>query len=133
MLPTLCEGDYLLVRDQNASAQPPLRGDIVVVTPEGREQNMLKRVVGMPRERIVFADGSLLVNGDRLAEPYLRGLPPYIGLDESEFALGRDEYFVLGDNRAHSADSREYGPVHLSQIEGRAVCRVLPLSRMGKL
>lgn len=133
MLPTLCEGDYLLVRDQNASDRLPLRGDIVVVTPERREQSMLKRVVGLPQEHIAFMDGSLIVNGERLAEPYLRGLPPYLGLDDSEFMLGEDNYFILGDNRAHSTDSREYGPVRQSQIGGRAVCRVWPPSKVGKL
>lgn len=133
MSPTLCEGDYLLVRDQKAFDQPHLRGAIVVLTPERREQSMLKRVVGLPQERITFTDGSLLVNGQWLTEPYLRGLPPYLGLDESEFALGPDEYFVLGDNRAHSADSREYGAVPYSHIEGRVVCRLWPLSRAGIL
>ena len=133
MLPTLCEGDYLLVRDYSIFDQPLLRGDIVVITFERCEQSMLKRVVGLPQERIVFTDGSLLVNGERLTEPYLHGLPPYLGLDDSGFMLGKDDYFVMGDNRAHSTDSREYGPVRHSQIEGRVVCRVWPLSRVDRL
>ena len=131
MTPSLRDGDYLLARRFHQLKRKPARGDIVVVAVSGKSR--LKRVVGLPGERVTFTDGMLLVNGDKLAEPYLRGLPPYLGLERSEFVLGGEEYFVMGDNRAHSTDSRDYGPVRRAQIEGRAVCRIWPPIRRGIL
>ncbi|MYE55087.1 MAG: signal peptidase I [Chloroflexi bacterium] len=133
MLPTLSHGDYVLVRDRKVSNRPPVRGDIVIATPEQRERSILKRVVGLPSERIALTEGMLLINDERLAESYLRGLPPYLGLEDHEFALGDHDYFVMGDNRAHSTDSRHYGPVRRAQIEGKVVCRVWPPLRWGIL
>ena len=133
MTPTLQDGDYLLTRRIYADIIPPLRGDIVVVSAGAPARSQVKRVIGLPREHIALTDGMLLIDGVWLAEPYLHGLPPYLGLDESTWQLGADEYFVMGDNRAHSTDSRAYGPVRAAQIEARAVCRVFPPSRWGKL
>ena len=82
---------------------------------------------------MAFSDGTLYIDGEAHAEPYLGGLSPHLGLDALEFALGTDEYFVLGDSRAHSTDSRHYGPIKCQQIEGRAVCRIWPPLRWGKL
>ena len=124
MAPTLRQGDYVLVRTHDALARRPQRGDIVVVAmPTGRQ---VKRIVGLPGERVAFTEGLLLVDGHRLTEPYLRGLPPYLGLQDAEFALARNEYFVMGDNRPHSTDSRHCGPVTRASIAGRTICRVWP-------
>ena len=131
MAPKLRQDDYLLVRRFEGHNRQPVRGDIVVVATPERIQ--LKRIVALPGEHVAFSDGMLIINGDRLVEPYLHGLPPYLGLDESNYALERDEYFVMGDNRTHSTDSRHYGPVKRVQIEGRAVCRVWPPHRWGML
>lgn len=129
MAPTLRQGDYVLARACQRLARAPQRGDIVVVAlAEGRH---VKRVVGLPGERVVFTEGILLIDGDRLVEPYLHGLPPYPGLEDAEFSLARDEYFVMGDNRSHSTDSRHCGPVTRSSIEGRTVWRVWPPLRWG--
>lgn len=131
MLPNLRTGDYVLVRSHDATRRPLMRGCIVVAKTADRIQ--IKRVVGLPGERVTFTEGTLLIDGQKLAEPYLRGLPPYLGLDYLEYQLERDEYFLMGDNRAHSADSRHYGPVRRSWIDGRAIVRVLPLPRWGRL
>ena len=127
MAPTLRHGDYVLVRACEAFARAPQRGDVVVVAMA--EGSHVKRIVGLPGERVVFTGGMLLIDGDRLMEPYLRGLPPYLGLEDAEFSLAKDEYFVMGDNRPHSTDSRHGGPVSRSSIEGRTVWRVWPLLR----
>jgi len=127
MAPTLCQGDYVLVRAREAFGRAPRRGDVVVVAMA--EGSHVKRIVGLPGERVVFTEGMLLIDGVRLREPYLRGLPPYLGLEDAEFSLAKDEYFVMGDNRPHSTDSRHCGPVAGSSIEGRTVWRVWPLLR----
>ena len=97
------------------------------------QESVLKRVVGLPGERVAFADGTLYIDGEAHAEPYLGGLPPHLGLDAMDFALGTDEYFVMGDSRTRSTDSRHYGPIKRQQIEGRVVCRIWSPLRWGKL
>ena len=134
MAPTLQQGDYLLVRSAEQIGFSPARGDIVVFCAlQQPQQSVLKRVVGLPGERVAFADGTLYIDGEAHAEPYLGGLPPHLGLDAMDFALGTDEYFVMGDSRTRSTDSRHYGPIKRQQIEGRVVCRIWPPLRWGKL
>ena len=130
MTPTLGHGDYVLVRACRTSARQPRRGQIVVVAMT--EGSHLKRIVGLPGERLTFTQGTLLIDGDRLPEPYLQGLPPYLGLEDSEYSLGVHAYFVMGDNRARSTDSRDFGPVTRSTIEGTVVSRVWPPRLWGK-
>lgn len=130
MAPALRQGDYVLVRAFSNLGRPPQRGDIVVVARTG--ESHLKRIVGLPGERLVFTEGTLLVDGARLREPYLRGLPPYLGLETCEFSLPSDAYFVMGDNRPHSTDSRHFGPVARSAIESKVACRVWPPLRLSK-
>ena len=127
MSPALQSGDYLLVREYTGSKRPFSRGDIVVVAQSGNRH--LKRVIALPGERVIFSDGMLFIDGERLAEPYLNGLPAYLGLDESDYMLDGEEYFIMGDNRAHSTDSRHNGPIHRSQIKGRVLVRIWRLFR----
>lgn len=91
----------------------------------------LKRVIALPGEHVVFSEGALLIDGERLVESYLHGLPPYLGLQDCEYSLAADRYFVMGDNRTHSTDSRHGGPVVRSDIEGRTICRVWPPLHWG--
>ena len=120
----------MLVRAAKAGNQMLSRGSIVVTTHAERVDS--KRVIGLPNERVTFVEGTLLIDGKKLFEPYLHGLPPIIGLESAEYELGRDEYFLMGDNRAHSTDSRHYGPVLRERIEGRVICRVWPPRRWGR-
>lgn len=131
MLPRLRSGDYVLVRTARAGDRILSRGSIVVTAHAERAD--VKRIVGLPGERITFTEGMLLIDGMKLVEPYLRGLPPNVGLDFAEYELGRDEYFLMGDNRAHSTDSRHYGSVLRERLEGRAICRIWPPRRWTKL
>jgi signal peptidase I len=104
---------------------------VVVVAPGDSHLRYVKRVVGLPGEEVRILDGALLVDGARLIEPYLGGLPSSVGLGDSVWGLGPEEYFVLGDNRLRSTDSREYGPVGARLIVGKAWFRYWPLRGWG--
>ena len=132
MSPSLHPGDQVLV-DVPAYGNPkPARGDIVVFSSPGADgRHDIKRVVGAPGERVVIAEGMLYVNDREIGEPYLGGLPSSVGLGEWTWDLGAGEYLVLGDNRAHSTDSREFGPIVEDRIVGRAWVRYWPLTVWG--
>ncbi len=130
MLPSFANGDVVLVNRRAFGKTGPTRRDVVALhSPEGSGKLYLKRVVGLPGERVALSEGLLYVDGQQLSEPYLDGLPSSIGLSTTSWLLGGDEYLVLGDRRAHSTDSRDFGPVNASQIVGQAWLRVWPLGR----
>ena len=133
MRPTLEPGQHLLVA--RFYARPGRsRGDLVVVCdPRESGRRHLKRVVGMPGEEVRMLDGTLFVDGVALSESYLGGLPASVGLGDRSWSLGRGEYFLLGDNRAHSTDSREHGPVSEDLIVGGAWFRYWPLLKWGRV
>lgn len=127
MAPTLRHGDCAIARRTDGLARAPERGALAVIALAGiGGGHMIKRVVGLPGERIRFEDGLLFIDDERLVERYLHGRPSNPGLGAAAWTLGDDECFTLGDNRAHSTDSRHYGPVRLRQIEGRLLWRVWP-------
>ena len=129
MTPSLRPGDQVLVDLATCGEVGPARGDIVVLSSPGADgRHDVKRVVGLPGERVVMAEGVLYVDDREFNEPYLGGLPSSVGLGESAWVLGAGEYLVLGDNRAHSTDSREFGPVEAERILGRAWVRYWPLT-----
>jgi len=100
----------------------PLRGDVVgLLCPKDPERMELKRVVGLPGEHVSWKDGDIWINGQKLQEPYTRTAPSTPGESIQMQDLGPGEYFVAGDNRLYSQDSRTYGPVWLSDILGRVV------------
>ena len=126
MEPSLFDGDVLLVRRPR---RVPRRGDVVVVNPSGATDSgwQVKRVVGLAGETISFEDGLLYINGLHRPEPYLGGLPADPGIRSRSWLVGTDECMVLGDNRAHSTDSRDWGPIPLARLIGLAVVRLWPL------
>ena len=126
MQPALRDGDAVLVVSRRRSVG---RGRIAALRARrgGAAMIQVKRVVGLPGERVEFRDGSLLIDGEHFPEPYLRGLPANVGLEPSSWTLGEGEYFVMGDNRAHSDDSRRYGPARAEDVVGAVMARI-PLS-----
>ncbi len=125
MTPTLAHGDVLLVRDDQKKVA---RGTLVIADVPEQESNIqVKRLIGLPGDRIVFEDSSLFINDELYCEPYLGGLPQSIGLERAEWRLGSNEYFLLGDNRSRSVDSRRYGPVTREAILARVRMRLWPL------
>ena len=114
----------------------PSRGDIVVfetpdraVTRCGAGGTFVKRLVGLPGDRISMSGGVLHVDGKPIDEPYVNGGPR--GPDFPERTLGADDYFMMGDNRGQSCDSREWGPVTRDDLIGPVFAVYWPLTRLG--
>lgn len=128
MEPSLYDGDLLLVRKPRRALR---RGRMVIIdTPiESVSRWQVKRIVGLPGDSLAFEDGLLFINGAPHPEPYLRGLPAYLGLDRISIDVGEGHYFVLGDNRSHSTDSRAYGAIEASRISGLVTGRLWPIFR----
>ena len=131
MVPTLEVGDRLFVNKFIYLFTKPKRGDIVVFDSLETDDELIKRVVAAPGDRVRVRNGVLRVNGDFPDEPYT---VPIVFPDGSDFGptrLSREEVFVMGDNRGNSRDSRFFGPVPLENIEGEAFFMFWPLSRIG--
>jgi signal peptidase I len=110
------------------------RGDVVVLD-DGSKEYALKRVVGLPGETVHVWRGYIFINQRILIEPYLpKSVYTFPKQRQSVFLLGADQYFVLGDNRPYSSDSRVYGPVERKQIKGRiALPERSPRARFGPM
>jgi len=118
MLPTLHENDLIIVNKLTYRFNEPNRGDIVVFhPPNGSSVFYVKRVIGLPGETIEIRNGEVLINGVPLKEDYLSVATPGI---YGPRTLGQDEYFVMGDHRNNSLDSREFGPINKKSIIGKA-------------
>ncbi|MCX6740122.1 MAG: signal peptidase I [Candidatus Parcubacteria bacterium] len=118
MLPTFVDHDYLLIKMYDKNFQ---RGDVVIFRyPKDLSQYFIKRIVGLPGEKVSFADGRILINGQVLDESqYLGTNITTPSLEAPEYILAAGEYFVLGDNRSASLDSRRFGPISKSLIIGK--------------
>jgi signal peptidase I len=147
MVPTLKQHDRVIVNKLSYKLHPVHRGDIVVFkTPKGPDgkpidptiKDLIKRVIGLPGETVGAEGGKVYIDGRALAEPYL---PAGTVTDCTRFVpscfpkgkLPKDEYWVMGDNRQGSRDSRYFGPISKDEIVGRAFVRVWPLTRLGLL
>lgn len=116
MLPTLQESRYFLIHKYPYLFHPPRRGDIVVLRlPKNPRWRYVKRVIGLEGESVRISDGTVAVNGTPLKEPYALGLTlPDMG----PLTIPKGRYFVLGDNRENSEDSRMFGSIPRETIEG---------------
>jgi len=120
MYPTLDDGDRFILNRLSYFNHAPKRGDLVVIKDPGHNDYAVKRIVAMPCESLYFMKGSFLVNGKHLLEPYLpAGTQTFLpDVQEKLLMVGKNHYFVLGDNRGNSEDSRYYGAVDRSRIIG---------------
>jgi signal peptidase I len=133
MIPTLQINDRVLVNKFIYRFTEPERGDIVVFeSVEDSEQDLIKRVVGLPGDEIAVRNGTLFVNGEPQREPYTNEKMPDVSFFEKT-TVPKDHVFVMGDNRANSQDSRVFGPLPKENIEGEAFLRFWPPGRIGLL
>ena len=133
---TLSDGDNLIVDKITYRFSDPKRYDIIVF-PYQYEENtyFIKRIIGLPGETVQSVDGIIYIDGEALQESYGREVMKNSGLAADPVTLGEDEYFVLGDNRNDSTDSRDpsVGKIPRDRIIGRAWVRIWPLSKIGIL
>jgi len=116
MEPNLHSDEYVIVDKVTYLFGAPQRGDIVVFYREGDPKDYIKRVIGLPGETVEIVGGAVLVGGQPLDEPYKA---PWSG-GYAARTLAQGEYFVMGDNRGNSQDSRNFGPILFKNIVGRA-------------
>lgn len=138
MVPTYQNGDYLITEKVNYRFREPRHGEVVVVkNPRDESQDFIKRIIAVPGDTLQISGGFVYLNGKRLEEGYLpqgRKTPAGAFTREGDILkAGSNQYFVLGDNREHSSDSREWGPVTKEEIVGRAFFRYFPVQSIGLL
>jgi len=125
MVPHFETGDYLIVDELTFRFRDPQRGEVIIFKyPLNPSQKFIKRVIGLPGETVEIKNGNILIDGKILKENYLKNTFVF---HETKITLGKDEYFVLGDNRGSSLDSRIFGPVKRDLIIGRAFFKVFTL------
>jgi signal peptidase I len=129
MEPTLHEGQYLIVSKFAYWLSPAQRGDIVVLDPPDHRSPIpyIKRIIGLPGERVEVRNGRVWIDGVALNEPYVSGPVLY----ERTFELKSDEYLVLGDNRNNSSDSHVWGTLPEENLIGKTVFRYWPIDKLG--
>ncbi len=139
MEPNFSNGDYLIVDELSYRFRQPKRGEVIVFRyPKNPSQRYIKRIIGLPGETIEFKESQILIydkNGRKKILEESNYLPIYYPefFEEKKISLGPNEYYVLGDNRASSFDSRRWGVLPRKNIIGRVVFRAWPLAAMAKV
>ena len=136
MFATLDDNDYLIANKIDYRLHAPQRGDIIILRPPtDNSKDFIKRIIALPGERLLISDGHVYINGHMLDEPYLpeawTTLNNWGGPDGE--VVPPNDYFVMGDNRNRSQDSRIFGFIGRDRIDGRAWFRIWPLNHLGQI
>ena len=133
MDPTFKDADYLIVDQLSKRFKEPERGDVLIIKyPKDPSKFFIKRLIGFPGETVTIKDGAVNIyneenkSGFELNEPYI----VYKKIENISVKLEEDEYFVMGDNRAGSSDSRIWGTLPKKYIVGKPILRLLPLDKI---
>jgi signal peptidase I len=134
MFATLDNNDYLIANKVDYRLHAPQRGDIIILRPPtDNSKDFIKRIIALPGERLLISDGIVYIDGHKLDEPYLPeawvSLNTWGGPDGT--VVPPNDYFVMGDNRNRSQDSRTFGFITRDRIDGRAWFRIWPLPHFG--
>ena len=133
MMPSLDDQERIFINKFVYRIEPIQRGDIVVFRyPRDPQKSFIKRVIGVAGDHVRIVDGHVLLNGKMLLEDYVPGMYQD-DRSYSEVVVPPDSYFVLGDHRSLSNDSRDFGPVDSSYIYGKAVFGYWPVDKVGRL
>lgn len=135
MEPNFQNGDYLIIDEFSYRFRDPQRGEVVVFkAPTDPSQRYIKRIIGLPGETVQIQDGKVFIYNrgvpQILDENYI---PQSLTLGNIEISLGKNEYFVLGDNRLLSSDSRRWGFLPKENIVGRVFLRAWPFAALAKI
>ncbi len=125
---TLKDGQLVIINKFTYLFNEPKRFDIVVVKNKDSRDKIIKRIIGLPNEKIVYKDNNLYINGELYKENFVLG-----NTTDYEFKTGDDEYFVLGDNRPVSKDSRLLGSFKKKDLIGKVNLRLFPFNKIGKV
>lgn len=136
MEPSFSNNEYILTDKISYRFSKPKRGEVIIFkSPKNPDVDFIKRIIGLPGEKIMIEKGRVFVNDEIISEPYINpptNLFPGSKLSEGEeIVIPVDNYFVLGDNRSHSSDSRDFGPINRDSIIGKAFIRYWPISALG--
>lgn len=137
MEPNFYDHEYLIIDEISYRFNDPVRGDIIVFRyPRNPQEYFIKRLIALPGESVQIKDGQVIIynegspDGKVLEEKYLSDDLKTYGMTDEKVDLGDNEYFVLGDNRNSSKDSRSFGPVNESYLTGRVLFRGWPFDRI---
>jgi signal peptidase I len=137
MTPSFKNGDYLIIDEISYRFQAPQRGEVIVFKyPNDPSQRYIKRIVALPGETVEIKDGKVTISNQE--ETYILDESGYLSSDiftssEAPISLTENQYFVLGDNRRASADSRRWGPLPRENIIGRVLLRAWPFTAFAKI
>lgn len=138
MEPNFHDKEYILTDKISYRLHTPVRGDVVIfkalVNPD---VDYIKRVIGISGDKVKVQNGAVFINGEKLKEDYLKDptflFPGSFMTDGVEITVPPENLFVMGDNRSHSSDSRQFGPIALKSVVGRAFLRYWPINSFGVL
>lgn len=136
MLTNFVNGEYLLTDKISYRFRSPQRGEVIVFkAPKNEEYEYIKRIIALPGESVSIDQGQVFVNNSPLTEKYLpeeiRSYPASFLGEGQVYHVLQETFFVMGDNRSHSSDSREWGPVPKANIVGKVWIRYWPLTKLG--